>query len=609
MYSGIMGKILRIDLTSGKIAEEEYPDRYLEKYMGGDGLAARLIYDEVPPGIDALDPDSILVVSSGPLVGTTAQASCNISVAAKSPLTGFTIYNSHSNGNFARQLKFSGFDALVIKGRAEKPVFLWINDGHAEIRDAAFLWGMDTWETEKVVKTVLDQSKLSCMSIGPAGENLVLISGITNDSNHLAARGGLGAVMGSKKLKAIAVFGNKEVPLADPERFSALAREWRETNVANPAAQAFHKFGTAVLVNGYVLGDLPIKNWSQGTLDGWENLTGEKIMEKMFKRHTTCPSCTLAHTKLIELKGGAFSGECELPEFEMLVAMGSNIGVTDPTVAAKGSELLDKYGLDGLGVSTVVGFAMECYEKGLLTKEDTGGLDLRFGNWEAAFEMIEKIAKREGLGDILADGPVRAADYIGKGSHRFIMHVKGMPLVMHDYRSAFGGALQYAVGSAGPAHEGSPGGLELSGVLPRFSKEGKAAAVKTGQGYRCFINTLGVCVFGTIGIPLEKIAATTSAAVGLEIDEAEARRIALRAINLRRAFSIRHGLVPEDDTLPPKYTLDPVPDGGAAGKVVPVKPMVYDYYKLMGWDVKTGKPFRRTLNDLGLEDVAADLWG
>jgi aldehyde:ferredoxin oxidoreductase len=378
--------------------------------------------------------------------------------------------------------------------------------------------------------------------------------------------------------------------------------------MADPGAQVFHKFGTAALVSGYAFGDLPIKNWSKGTLDGWENLLGERIIEKMFKRHTTCPSCSLAHNKLLELKGGAFGGECELPEFEMLAAMGSNLGVSDPTVAAKGSELADRYGIDGLGLSNVIGFAMECFEKGLISKQDTGGLDLQFGNWEAAFQMVQKIAKREGFGDVLADGPVRAADYIGQGSDRFIVHVKGMPVPMHDHRAAFGYALQYAIGSAGPAHEGGPLGAELGGAIPRFATQGKAAVVKGGQELRCFINTLGVCVFGTIGVPLEKIANTVAAATGLRLDETEARRIAVRLINLRRAFNVRHGLVPEDDTLPLRYTLDPVSEGGAKGRTVPIKPMVYDYYRLMGWDAKTGKPLRRTLSDLGLEDVAADLW-
>jgi aldehyde:ferredoxin oxidoreductase len=608
MYRGIVGKILRIDLTSKRITEEGYPDSYVEKYLGGDGLAARLLYDEVPPGVGSLDPENVLVISVGPLGGTKVQASCNCSVATKSPLTGFTIYNAHSNGNFARLLKFSGFDAVIVKGAAETPVFLWINEGKVEIRDAAFLWGKETGDTEENLKNTLGQPKLSCMSIGPAGENRVLISGIVNDRGHLAGRGGVGAVMGSKSLKAIAVYGTGKVPIANPEQFSILADEWRNMNVSNPAAQAFHKFGTAVLVNGYTLGDLPIKNWSQGTLEGWENLKGENIVEKMFKKHTTCPGCTLAHTKLLELKDGVFGGECELPEFEMLVAMGSNIGVTDPTVAAKGTELADRYGLDGLGLTNVLGFAMECYEKGLITKEDTEGLDLKFGNWEAAFQMMEKIVRREGLGDILADGPVRAAAYIGKGSDKFIVHVKGMPVPMHDHRSAYGYALQYAVGSAGPAHEGGPLALEHAGTLPRFAIQGKAMAVKSGQELRCFINCLGICVFGSIGVPFAKMTETLYAATGLNLTEGEARKTAIRLINLRRAFNIRHGLVPADDTLPDRYTMQPLVDGGAKGSVVPIQPMVYDYYKVMGWDMKTGKPYRKTLMDLDLADIADDLW-
>lgn len=609
-YSSIMGKMLRVDLGRGIVQEEILPDEYVEKYVGGDGLAARIIYDEVPPGTGALDPENRLVVSAGSLAGTAVQGSCNCSVATKSVITGFTIYNGHSNGKFARLLKFSGFDAITIKGKAEKPVFLWINDGQVEIRDASFLWGKDTWDTERALKGELRQPKLSCMCIGPAGENQVLMSGIVNDMTHGAFRGGLGAVMGSKNLKAIAVYGRREVPIADNERFLSLAREWRKMNMSQPFVQSLSKFGSAVLFGmGYPKGDIPIKNWSRGTLEGWEKLTGEYIIERMFKRNTTCPSCTVAHGKILDLKDGAFSGECELAEYEMLVAMGSNIGVTDPTVACKASELLDKYGLDGLGTTNVIGFAMECYEKGLITKEDTGGLELRFGNWEAAFEMIERIVKRQGLGNILADGPVRAADYIGNGSDRFIVHVKGMPLPMHDHRSAWGYALQYAIGSAGPAHEGGPVALEHAGILPRFSVEGKAAVVKEGQELRCFLNSIGVCSYASVGVSYKLVADIVSAATSLSLNEATARKITRRLINLRRAFNVRHGLIPEDDTLPPRYTQESPPDGGSKGSIVPIKPMVYDYYKLMGWDLKTGKPYRNTLVALDLEDVAQDLWG
>jgi len=415
--------------------------------------------------------------------------------------------------------------------------------------------------------------------------------------------------MGAKKLKAIAVYGTQKVPIANEERFTELSRKWREINMAHAGTQSFSRFGTAGLVSGvYAIGDLPIRNWSRGTLDGWEKLSGEYIIDKMLKQNTTCPSCSVAHTKTIELKGGAFSGECDMPEYEILVAMGSNIGVTDPTVAAKGGELLDRLGLDGLGASNVIGFAMECYEKGFISKEDADGVDLKFGNYEAAFEMIHKIANREGMGNILADGPVRAADYIGKESQKLVVHVKGMPLPMHDHRAAWGYALQYAVGSAGPAHEGGPLQAEMSNLLPRFSIKEKAKAVKQGQEWRCFVNTLGICSFGATGISLDLMADTVSAATGLEIDAGRASTLSRRLINLRRAFNIRHGLKPEDDTLPYRYVSDPPREGGAKGSVVPIKPMVYDYYKLMGWDLRTGKPYRRTLEELGLEKEAKDLW-
>lgn len=274
----------------------------------------------------------------------------------------------------------------------------------------------------------------------------------------------------------------------------------------------------------------------------------------------------------------------------------------------KGGELLDKLGVDGLGASNVIGFAMECYEKGLINKEDTGGVDLEFGNYEAAFEMIHRIARREGLGNILADGPVRAADYIGKESQKFMVHVKGMPLPMHDHRAAWGYALQYAIGSVGPGHEGGPLTAEMSNILPRFSVKEKAKAVKQGQEWRCFVNTLGICVFGVTGISQELITDTVSAATGYKIDAGGASTISRRLINLRRAFNIRHGLRPEDDTLPYRYVSDPPREGGAKGSVVPIKPMVYDYYKLMGWDLRTGKPHRRILEEFSLGNEAKDLW-
>ena len=610
MLGGITGKILRVDLTKRTITEEVFTQENFVKYGGADGIASRILYNEVPPGIAALDPESRIVFSAGPLAGTGIQASCTHSIAAKSPLSGFTPYLAHSQGHLAIQLKFSGYDGVIVQGKADKPVYIWINDGTAEIKDAAHLWGKDTTETQALLIAELGHSNIGCACIGPAGENLVLIAGIVTDKDHTAARGGLGAVMGSKNLKALAAYGQTKVPIANLDKFKELAANWRQDNVSSNPGKANHQYGSANFVEtAYKAGDLPIKNWSRGTLDGYIALTGQSLVGNYLKKHTTCPSCTLAHRKLLELKGGAYSGECSLPEFECIGSMGSNIGVTEPTAVCWGNDLLNKFGLDALATSTLIAWAMECTERGILTKEDTDGIDLRFGDYKAAFEMIRKIAVREGFGSVLADGPIPAVEHVGRDSDKLMVQVKGMSLPMHDHRAFWGYGLQYAVGSAGPAHEGGPLGAELSGVVQRFSIAKKAQLVKDGQILKCFLNTLGVCNYGAAGVSPALILDTVTAATGLNYTTEDRSKIALRGLNLRRAFSIRHGLEPADDTLPYRYTDDSPPDGGAKGSKIPIKPMVRDYYNIMGWDVKTGKPYRKTLVDLGLEKEADDLWG
>lgn len=610
MLGGTVGKILRVDLSNKSIMAQDYSEDLFKKYIGGDGLAARLLYDELPLGIHPLDPDSILVISAGPLVGTNLQASCNTSVVAKSPITGFTLYNSHVNGSFAHQLKFAGCDGVIIRGKAQSPVYLWLHDGNAEIKDASPIWGKDTHDTADLIKAELGQPKLSCMCIGPAGENQVQISCIVVDKTHVAARGGLGAVMGSKNLKAVAAYGTGNVLVVDTARFGKVSREFRETVMGDFNAKRMASFGSAgALPENYKCGDLPIRNWSEGVLEGWENISGEYLLKKWFKRHVTCPSCTEAHNKLLEISEGEFKGEYNLPEYELCAGMGSNIGVTDPAAVVKGADLLNRYGLDGLGTSNVIGLVMECIEKGLVTKDDIGGLNLTFGNYRAAWEIMEMITKRSGFGGIMADGPVRTAEYIGKGAEKFVVHVKGMPMVMHDHRAFWGYALSYAISSAGCAHEGGPLFAERYGDIPRFSIVGKALAVKQGQAHRCILNSLGICSFGAVGGTLNQLAAALSACSGIEFTADELRTIGMRQVNLRRGFNIRNGLVPEDDTLPYRYTDVAHTDGGSKGRTVPIKPMVREYYNLMGWDLKTGKPYKTTLFNLGLEDIAKDLWG
>lgn len=608
MIGGIVGKLVRVDLSRHAVTTDEYSEEWLRKYVGGDGLAARILYDEMPPGISPLDPDSLLVVSAGPLAGTKVQAACGTSVAAVSPLSGF-IYNGHASGTFAPQLKFSGHDAIVISGMSEKPVYLWIHDGEVEIREASSLWGKDTLETDKSLKQQLQNDKLSTLCIGPAGENRVRIACIVNDETHVIGRGGLGAVMGSKNLKAIAVYGKGKVPIADKEKFQELSAKWRKINMENPTVQDLHKRGTLRVWNAcYLMGDVPIKNFSTGVIEGWENLAPDNYISNMFKRHTTCWGCTVAHGKRLILKGGIYEGrEVEYPEYETTAAWGTNIGVTDPTVAAVGQEICDRYGLDCLGTSQAVSLAMECYERGLISTEKTDGLELNFGNYKAAFELVGKIAHREGFGKILAEGPALAAEYIGGESSNFITCIKNMPIPMHDFRAFWGYALQYAIGSAGPAHEGGPISAEMNGTLPRFSVDGKANAVIDGQALRCFANTLGICWYGAVGVSQDMITDTLSAATGIRYTREDLRTIGLRLVNLRRAYNIRRGLTPKDDTLSPRL-LEAPPAGGAKGSKVNIKAMVSEYYELMGWDSKTGKPYRRTLEKLGLADIAEDLW-
>jgi len=606
---GIKGKTLRVNLSKGEIREENLSERYLLQYIGGDGLGARILYDEVPPGIGALDPENQLVFAAGPLVGTKAQSACMHSVITKSPVTGFTIINSHANGFWGARLKFSGFDAIIFEGQASSPVYLHVSKGKAEIKDASHLWGLGAWTTDDQIHEELETDSLSIDAIGEAGENLVRIACIVSDKYHIVARGGVGAVMGSKKLKAVVVQGGGKLTLADPELFDQLVKKWRKANMDSDGGQLRSKFGTAgSLELFHSFGDLPVRNFTSGIFPEYSKLTGQDIIEKYFHKHETCWSCSLAHNKKLRFVTSTGIEVREMPEYECLAAWGSNIGSSDVFGATLCTDACDDHGLDSLEAGTAISMVMECVEKGVLSKEDLGGIDLRFGNWEAALEMIHKIAKKEGFGEVLADGATRAAERIGNGAEKRVPHVKGMSVPMHDFRGLWGYALQYAVGSAGPSHEGGPSRIEMTGELERMSTKGKAEAVIEGQKTRFFYNNVGLCWFGTTGVPLDLIVQALNAAVGENFSIDEIKKISLRCANLRRAFNIRHGLTPEDDTLSP-HLLEPPPDGPSEGSRIQIRPMVREYYQKMGWDEKTGKPSVKTLQILGLEDLISDLWG
>ena len=439
MTGGITGKILRVNLYGHTYAVEDLSERYLKDYLGGDGLGSRILYDEAPPGVGALEPDNRLIVAAGPLCGTRVQAACTHSFITKSPATGFTVITTRSNGYFGPRLKFSGYDALVIEGKSDNPVVLFIDDGIPRFIDASDIWGKKVAESQDIITARLGNSKISVDCIGPAGENQVPIACVVSDKHHVAARGGAGAVMGSKNLKAIAVCGTRDVPIADNARFDEKAKLWRKMNMESSAGQARAKYGTAASLGKYYqIGDLPIRNFTTGVLEGYENLTGEKIIENYFHKHKTCFGCSLAHTKELKFRVGDRDEFAEMPEYECLAAWGSNIGSTDVVGVLRCTAACDDNGIDSLEASTAISMAMECVEKGLLAPNDMDGVELRFGNWKAASEMIDKIARKEGFGRILAEGGKRAAEMIGRGAENFVAHVKGMSIPMHDFRALLG---------------------------------------------------------------------------------------------------------------------------------------------------------------------------
>jgi aldehyde:ferredoxin oxidoreductase len=602
---GYTGKILRVDLSSTKTSVQELDKVMARDYVGGEGFATRIIAYELPSGVAPLCPEALVAVMTGPLTGTPLPGASSIVIASKSPATGFTLTVSRSQGFFASQLKAAGYDGIVIKGRAEKPVYLKVFEGAVEIKDARAIWNKDTYETEDVIKEELGDSGAKVACIGPAGENKVLISAIVVEKHHAAARGGLAAVWGSKNLKAIAVRGNKRVPIADEERFEHVNRQWRDYLKSQPARYDRGKYGTAGNVLGaYMMGDLPIKNFSRGILEDYEKLSGQYMRDSgMVVRDLTCFSCPVAHDKLIKINEGPFAGKTFIqPEYEHVGGLGSDIGVTDTGAVAYLTDVCNRLGLDIIAAGNTVAFAMECFERGILSAEDVEGLDLRWGNYTAVAELLGKIARREGLGKILAMDVGRASESIGKGADKYAVHVKGMSIIMHDFRAFWSYALQYAVGSAGPVHEGGGDtiGAYFRGERRQTAVEGLGEILREAQAARTFMNTCGTCEFSSpTGLVILPEAVTI--VTGHEISRQDARTTGLRIINLRRLFSVKNGLTPEDDTLPPRL-LEESTEGGAKGLRVPIKTLVRDYYEAMGWDEKTGKPYLQTLRELNLRD-------
>lgn len=613
---GYTNRVIRVDLSKGKVTKEELKEDIIHNYIGGIGIGVRVVYDEVPPGIDALDPENRLVLAVGPLTGTAVPGSCRYHLVGKSPQTTFTISVADSGGFLAPEFKFAGYDAMIIQGAAEKPVYIWIKDEAVEIRDAAELWGKDTFETDDAIREMLGDERIRVAAIGPAGENLVRLACIVNDKGHVAGRGGFGAIMGSKKLKAIAVRGSGRVPVKNHKRLIELAREWKTTGVKSP----LHKWGTGHNVERYYkIGALPGKNLSTNVFE-YEKLTGQYIRSTFRTERKACFNCYMNHGQTVEVTEGPYKGFVgEEPEYELLAGFGSNLGVTDPGAVAVMADRCDRMGLDALGTSWTISMTMEAYEKGLVTKEKLDGLDLKWGNTEAVLDILHRIAHREGIGDVLAEGSAIAAERIGGEAQNYVVTTKkNMSPKCIDIRGMIGRSLAFAVASSGPTtehatslHAGQPDHeLGFPEGIDMRAPDRQAEAVKKGGLRQVFIDSLGICRFPISYPPLTNLLEAFEVVTGRRISFDEAMTAGERILNLQRCFNIRHGLTPENDDLSERLLT--APTGGPAKGVsvrTYLKGMVQEYYQLMGWDLRTGKPLRSTLKRLGLCQEEKDIWG
>ena len=623
---GYAGRILRVNLSNKQITGEEEDPAVLRNYFGGMALGARVLYDEVPPGVQWSDAENRLILASGPLGGTKVMGSGNFCVVTKGAMTeGPTA--TQASGFFGAFLKFSGFDAIIIQGRADKLCYLYIHDGEAELRDAAFLAGKDTWETEDLIKDELGftPQAMSVFSIGPAGEKMVRFAALVGDRGHVAAHNGVGAVMGSKNLKAIAVArGKGRVRVHDATRLSELGKDMLETIKKAPGWSNNYNWGTLWLMGALASGNSPtghtppFKNYATNvsplTPEQLKSFSPEFLREKLtlVKPHP-CWACQMHHCQLITIPEGPHAGALgEEPEYEGYAAVGTQVGIWDSMAATALCNEVDRLGLDINETGWVLGMVMECYEKGLLTKKDTDGVDMTWGNVDAVRAMINRIARREGIGNMLAEGAMRAARQIGGEAPQFAIHgSRGTTPVGHDHRRNWAYILDNCVSNTGTNElhlMPRATALGLSEPSTPFSHEEVTALVTKVKGVTPLMDSLGVCRQSTREVPA-LLVGMVNAATGWDVTWEEMVQVGLRAVNLLRAFYVRHGFQPEAEVPSPRYG-STITDGPFQGKgIMPVLADMLDiYYRGMGWDRATGKPLPETLRKLGLNDVALDLW-
>jgi len=622
MKGGYCGKILFVELSEGKIEELKPSEQTYREFIGGTGLGAKFLYEKMKPGRDPLGNENILGFVTGPLTGTPTPGSGRFTVVCKSPLTNAWA-DSNSGGYWGPELKYAGYDAVFIKGMAKEPVSLHIFEGKAELRDASQLWGKNTWETEEMLKKEIGDEKIKVACIGPSGELKSLISGIVNENGRTAARSGVGAVMGSKRLKAVVVRGKDKVPVAHPEKLQEVQKTYLKLFKNSDFQQRLSAHGTGGGLSFLVsIGDSAVKNW---TLHGTESMPActrlDSVNMESFKlKRYGCHSCVVRCGAIVRVEKGEFAteGEVHRPEYETLASFGTNCLNDNAEAVIRANEVCNLYGMDTIAVGNLIAFAMECYEKGLIGKEDTGGLDLSWGNAEAIVSLTDKIGRREGFGALLADGPKVAADRIGRGAEKWAMHVCGQALPYHDPRTSPAQGTGYFADANPSRHVESSGTqtLEHGGALGDgpvlstaaldrygdYSRKGPMLAL--GAKFFQFYSSAGLCgllLLGSTVPAAEYVAAVT----GWEMDWSEALRAGKRILTLRQAFNAREGIVPDDFCLPERL-VQPLDGGISAGQKIDFETMKTSYFTAMGWDLKTGRPDPMTWRELGLEELELD---
>jgi len=595
-------KVLRVDLTTGKFSDQEIPNDDVSKYMGGRGLAARILYDENKPRLDPFNPENRLIVMAGPYTGTMGSFTAFYNVTTKSPLTG-AILAAHSGGHWGPMFRKTGYDGIVFKGKSPKPVYLLITDNGPELRDASDLWGKDVFETTDTLEKRHEKAKATV--IGPAGEKLVRYAAIMNDMHRAAGRGGVGAVMGSKNLKAIVVHGTKEVPQADPEKLKETFKT--ATATVKEKSQAFAKYGTSMVVGiTGKAGAIPTRNFQTGYFPEYEKIGGDALVNNHKTKDTACARCPL-HCGNETKATKDYQVETEGPEYETLSMFGSNLGNTNLESIIMANDICNRYGFDTISCADTIACAIELFEKGIITEKDTGGLTLAWGDHRTIVKLVELTGKQEGFGKLIGQGSRRLAARFGPEAEKFAMNVKGMEFPGYDPRGIQGMSLAFATSTRGACHLRATMYVPelFQGVLDRFTVKGKAKPLKDLQELFTVYDAMVLCKFGArnaFGNDWNNILTLVNAATGRGYTIEDLKKVGARIWTLERLFNLREGLTRKDDTLPERLFTLPIDDGPSKGAVVSKADFeneLQEYYRLWGWTPE-GVPTKETLDSLGI---------